>query len=77
VNRCRDQSRAWPRVASAHQRSPVRAAPKAAPYPHRNTVVDTHVHEGEFQVYGLTGEPLTTIPKTTTKEVTLQGLRLD
>lgn len=39
-------------------------------YPHRNSLVDVHVHQTEFQVYDSAGELLLTIPKTTSKEVT-------
>ena len=39
-------------------------------YPHRNTLVDVHVHDSEFRIYDTDGELLATIPKTTTKEVT-------
>jgi hypothetical protein len=39
-------------------------------YPHRNTIVDIHIHEDQFQIYDLDAELLATIAKTTTKEVT-------
>jgi hypothetical protein len=39
-------------------------------YAHRHTLVDIDVRETEFQVYDQAGEPLTTIPRTSGKEVT-------
>jgi hypothetical protein len=36
---------------------------------HRNTLVDVEAHDGEFHVYDLAGEPLTVIPRTSTKEI--------
>jgi hypothetical protein len=39
-------------------------------YAHRHTLVDIDVHEAEFHVYDQAGEPLTTIPRTSGKEVT-------
>jgi transposase InsO family protein len=36
---------------------------------HRNTLVDVEAHDGEFHVYDLAGEPLTVIPRTSSKEI--------
>jgi hypothetical protein len=38
-------------------------------YPHRNTVVDVHVTDTTFEIHDTAGEPLASIPKTTTKEI--------
>ena len=39
-------------------------------YAHRHTLVDIDVHESEFHVYDLAGELITTIARTSSKEVT-------
>jgi hypothetical protein len=39
-------------------------------FAHRHTLVDIDVHETEFHVYDLAGELMTTIPRTSGKEVT-------
>jgi hypothetical protein len=38
-------------------------------FAHRNTLVDVHVGDREFQIYDSHGELLATIPKTTTKDI--------
>jgi hypothetical protein len=49
------------------QRSPLPARPAEA---HRHTLVDIDVHETEYHVDDLAGEPLALIPRTSGKEVT-------
>jgi hypothetical protein len=39
-------------------------------FAHRHTLVDIDVHETEYHVYDLGGEPVALIPRTSGKEVT-------
>ena len=38
-------------------------------YAHRNTVVDVHLDDDQFEVYNSEGELLAAIPKTTLKDI--------